>query len=398
VKQFASTVTDRLGVRNVQNPEKGRLSTLTHMEGPMRGKHACAAVAALVLSCLGVAANGAGAAADASESIAGLPSSFQWSSTGPLISPKPDATHDIVSVKDPSVIRYKDRWLVFGTTANTAGDWSLFQTSFTDWSQAAAAPQHFLEEESAIGPGYRAAPQVFYFAPQKKWYLVYQTGLPSYSTTDDPTKPETWSSPKHFQDRMPDIIAQNIGNGFWVDFWVVCDEEMCYLFSSDDNGHLYRSETTARDFPNGFGNTQIVLQDANRFALYEASNVYKIKGTNNYLLLVEAIGSDGRRYFRSWTAKGITGTWTPLAATESNPFARSTNVTFPDGAWTKDISHGEMIRSGVDQTMEIDTRCLRYLYQGMDPAAGGDYSQLPWRLGLLTQMNAGRPCDAGQRE
>lgn len=359
----------------------------------MRRKHACAAVAALVLSCLGVAAS-APAAADAAGRVAGLPASFQWSSTGPLIRPKPDATHDIVSVKDPSVIRYKHRWLVFGTTADTAGDWSLFQTSFNDWSQAAAAPQHFLEQESAIGPGYRAAPQAFYFAPKKKWYLVYQTGLPSYSTTDDPSKPETWSAPKNFQDKMPDIIAQNIGNGFWVDFWVVCDKKMCYLFSSDDNGHLYRSETTVRDFPNGFGNTRIALQDPNRFGLFEASNVYKIKGTNHYLLIVEAIGGDGRRYFRSWTAKGIAGAWKPLAATESNPFARSTNVTFPGGVWTKDISHGEMVRAGVDQTMEIDTHCLQYLYQGMDPSAGGDYSQLPWRLGLLTQMHAGKPCGA----
>ncbi|WP_328814522.1 non-reducing end alpha-L-arabinofuranosidase family hydrolase [Nonomuraea cypriaca] len=60
----------------------------------------------------------------------------------------------------------------------------------------------------ATGPR-RAAPQVFYFAPQKKWYLVYQTGLPSYSTTKDPSKPETWSAPRNFQEEMPDIIRDN---------------------------------------------------------------------------------------------------------------------------------------------------------------------------------------------
>ncbi|WP_207755975.1 hypothetical protein [Nonomuraea cypriaca] len=38
----------------------------------------------------------------------GLPSAFQWTSSGPLISPKPDATHDIVAVKDPTVVRHKD--------------------------------------------------------------------------------------------------------------------------------------------------------------------------------------------------------------------------------------------------------------------------------------------------
>lgn len=73
---------------------------------------------------------------------------------------------------------------------------------------------------------------------------------------------------------------------------------------------------------------------------------------------------------------------------ESNPFARASNVTFPNGQWTRDISHGEMIRSGTDQAMEISSCNLRYLYQGMNPSAGGDYNRLPWRLGLLTQTNS----------
>ncbi|WP_409468509.1 hypothetical protein [Streptomyces sp. HC307] len=36
-----------------------------------------------------------------------LTSTYQWSSTGPVISPKPDASHPVVSVKDPTVVRYK---------------------------------------------------------------------------------------------------------------------------------------------------------------------------------------------------------------------------------------------------------------------------------------------------
>lgn len=320
----------------------------------------------------------------------GLPSSFQWSSSGVLVSPKPNATHDIVSIKDPSVVRFHHRWVVYATTANTAGNWSLVEFDFARWSQAAAAPQHFLDENPAIGTGYRAAPQVFYFAPQHKWYLVYQTGLPSYSTSNDPLDPLSWSAPKNLLDSMPPVIADNIGNGFWVDMWVICDHVNCYLFSSDDNGHLYRSQTTVADFPNGFGNTVIALQDPNRLNVFEASNVYMVKGAHKYLLDVEAIGSDGRRWFRSWTSPALDGQWTPLAATEDNPFIRSSNVTFAPGvtAWTKDFSHGEMIRSGIDQTLTIDPCHLRFLYQGEDPSASGPYSQLPWRLGLLTQTNS----------
>jgi endo-1,4-beta-xylanase len=142
------------------------------------------------------------------------------------------------------------------------------------------------------------------------------------------------------------------------------------------------------NFPNGFTNTVIAMQDANRFALWEASNVYRVAGSNTYLLLIEAIGSDGKRWFRSWTAPAVTGPWQALANTEGNPFARSNNVTFTGTAWTRDISHGEMVRSGVDQTLTISPCNLRYLYQGVDPNATDPYNLLPWRLGLLTQTNS----------
>lgn len=47
-----------------------------------------------------------------------------------------------------------------------------------------------------------------------------------------------------------------------------------------------------------------------------------------------------------------------------------------------------MIHAGVDQTMEINSCRLQYLYQGMAPGSSGDYNKLPWRLGLLTQTNS----------
>ncbi|MFD9937782.1 non-reducing end alpha-L-arabinofuranosidase family hydrolase [Streptomyces massasporeus] len=318
-------------------------------------------------------------------SAAALPSRFSWSSGGALISPKPDATHDIAGIKDPTVVQYNGKYHVFASTASSSG-YNLVYLNFSDWSQASSAPHHYLDR-SAIGRGYRAAPQVFYYAPQRLWYLVYQTGNASYSTNPDISNPNGWSAPRNFYSSMPDIIRQNIGNGHWVDMWVICDSANCHLFSSDDNGHLYRSRTTVGQFPNGFTDTVIALQDS-KYALFEASNVYKVQGSNQYLLLVEAIGSDGRRYFRSWTAGSLAGSWTQLAASEGNPFAKSSNVAFPSGAWTRDISHGEMIRAGHDQTLTIPSCRLQYLYQGMNPNAGGDYNLLPWRLGLLTQTNS----------
>ncbi|WP_371666931.1 non-reducing end alpha-L-arabinofuranosidase family hydrolase [Streptomyces sp. NBC_00289] len=314
-----------------------------------------------------------------------LPSRYSWSSSGQLIAPKPDSTHNIAGIKDPTVVQYNGKYHVFASTASSSG-YNLVYLNFSDWSQAGSATHHYLDR-TAIGSGYRAAPQVFYNAQQRLWYLVYQTGNASYSTNPDISNPNGWSAPRNFYSSMPDIIRQNIGNGYWVDMWVICDSANCYLFSSDDNGHLYRSQTTVGQFPNGFTNTVIALQDSKN-ALFEASNVYKVQGSNQYLLLVEAIGSDGRRYFRSWTSASLAGSWTQLAASESNPFARANNVSFPAGAWTRDVSHGEMIRAGYDQTLTIPACRLQYLYQGLNPNAGGDYNLLPWRLGLLTQTNS----------
>ncbi|WP_329072303.1 non-reducing end alpha-L-arabinofuranosidase family hydrolase [Streptomyces sp. NBC_01429] len=95
---------------------------------------------------------------------------------------------------------------------------------------------------------------------------------------------------------------------------------------------------------------------------------------------------DSPRVYRAWTSPSLDGAWTQIA----NPFAGLTNVTFPNGQWTNDVSHGELIRTGYDQTMEIDPCDLRLLYQGVDPGSTNvPYSQLPYQLGLLTQTN---PC------
>src|SRR5690349_8694695 len=191
----------------------------------------------------------------APRSAAALPSSFSWSSSGALIAPKPDSTHNIAGIKDPTVVYYNGKYHVFASTASAAG-YNLVYLSFSDWSQAGSATHHYLDR-TAVGAGYRAAPQVFYNTQQRLWYLVYQTGNASYSTNPDINNPNGWSAPRNFYSSMPDIIRQNIGNGFWVDMWVICDSANCYLFSSDDNGHLYRSQTSVSQFPNGFTNTVI---------------------------------------------------------------------------------------------------------------------------------------------
>ncbi|MCC3761750.1 hypothetical protein K3N28_01515 [Glycomyces sp. TRM65418] len=359
--------------------------TRTRLLGALAALAAAAALAATALT-----ANAQSPTADEVGAQA-LPTSYSWESTGALIGPKPNPSHNVVSAKDPTVVQDAGgKWHVFFTVANTAGAWSLAYTGFNDWSQASSAPHTFLDANPNIGSRYAAAPHVFYYEPQRLWYLVYQTGLPSYSTTANINDPSSWSAPRNFQSSMPQIVRDNIGDGHWLDYWVICDSTMCYLFSADDNGHVYRAETTVGEFPNGFRNTKIVLQDTKN-NLFEGGAVYQVDDSNTYLLLWESIGSDGARYYRSYTAEGLNGQWRPQAVSQSAPFAGAANVSFPGGAWTRDISHGELIRSGRDQTMDIDTGNFQMLYQGRNPNSGGDYSQLPYRLGLLTLQGAD-PC------
>lgn len=129
--------------------------------------------------------------------------------------------------------------LVYATTANTSGHWIMHYLSFRDWKDAAHATPYYLDQ-SVIGTGCRAAPQLFYCAPQHLWYLEYQTGVPSYSTTIDPTKPDFWSAPKNFMNSMPDLITENIGSGVLGGHGGELRRgellPVLLRFSSDDNG------------------------------------------------------------------------------------------------------------------------------------------------------------------
>ena len=178
---------------------------------------------------------------------------YEWSSTGPLISAIPDSSHTIVAVKDPTAVFYKNSWNIYATTADTSGGWNMVYLRFNNWKQAAAAKPYYMDATPGL-KGYDCAPELFYFTPQKKWYLIYQSGPPQFSTTTDPTKPETWSPPQSFFANEPSGVKG------WLDFWVICDSANCYLFFTNDAGDFFRSQTTVANFPGGFDAPQVIMK------------------------------------------------------------------------------------------------------------------------------------------
>ncbi len=282
-------------------------------------------------------------------------------STDPLATPQ----NGSLAMKDFTCVHYNGKYIVYFTTVDSAGSWGGGMMTFNSWPEMATAQQY----QMPIGT---VAPTLFYFAPKNIWVLTFQWGA-QYLTSTDPTNPNGWSAP------------QTLYSGNSIDATVICDSTNAYLFYAYDDGTIHRASMPIGSFPGTFTNSSVIMTDTTD-NLFESPEVYTVQGaTPQYLMIVEAIGAAGR-YFRSFTATNLGGSWTPLAATESNPFAGKNNVTFPDGnVWTSDISGGDIVRNNPDQTQTIDPSNLQFLYQGQTPTSGlTNYTQIPWRPGVLT--------------
>ncbi|MEY2410091.1 MAG: hypothetical protein QOF48_2761 [Verrucomicrobiota bacterium] len=330
-----------------------------------------------------------------------LTGDFRWRAGDPVLSPAERTNDRCFSVKDPTIVFSGGRWHLFSTIRSVRSTHQIEYCSFTDWPMAAASERHILDgslahatnrgmEGSAAGRigrpatnGYFCAPQVFWFEPHHKWYMIYQANdksrkvalQPVFSTSTNIAAPHSWTGPSFLYPAHPDNVES------WIDFWVICDDTRAHLFFTSNNGKFWRAETKLAEFPYGWTRPEVVL----RGDIFEASHTYGLKGREQFLTIIEAIGERGRRYYKAYTADRLDGKWEPLAASAEKPFASPRNVQFTGTPWSDSFSHGEMLRTGADQRMEIDPENLVLLYQGVRDGrrAGKPYGEIPWELGLL---------------
>jgi len=307
-----------------------------------------------------------------------FPSSFKWTSSGPLAEPKSPPGHNFACLKDFTVVKWQNMFVVYATVYDTKSTYSGVNIDFTDWSKMATADQIWMETTPA---GATVSPSLIYLTPKNQWVLTFQWGF-KYATSSDPTQPSKWSAPKS-------LFASRVANSETgpMDPTVICDSARCYLFFTASNGNIYRSSMPIDNFPSTFTSHETIWAESNKYDAFEAVQVYAVKGTGKYLMVVGAIGPSGQRYFRAFSADSLGGKFTPIpgASSEAKPFAGKNNVTFSGTPWTNDIGQGDIVRENPSETQTIDPCNLQFLYQGRDPTkVSSNDGEMPYRPGLLT--------------
>ncbi len=310
-----------------------------------------------------------------------------WEYSAPLIAPEKREEDPSRAQKDPTVVFHGGKWHVF-MTVKLPGRSAIEYCSFEKWEDADKSQRTILKVSDG---DYYGAAQVFYFEPHEKWYLIYQMGVPgakfmwvAYSTTTTVSDPDSWTKARPILDGGEDDPRKQGG----LDYWIICDDERAYLFITSLNGKMWRLWTKVEDFPKGFDHCELALEAK----IFEASHTYRLKGTDKFLTIIE---ENGRRYYKAYLADRLDGPWIPLADTAERPFAGWKNIrpAADVESWTDNISHGELIRDGIDQNLIVDPNNLRFLFQGMLDAhkSGKGYGQFQWRLGMLTPVTQSSP-------
>lgn len=301
-----------------------------------------------------------------------------WTTGDPVFLPGPAGSFDEVAVKDPSIVFAQGMWHLF-YTARSRDQYSTGYVCAPRLQPLQSASRHQLRILAGNGQ-YACAPQVFYFEPQSRWYLIFQTReanyQPTFCTTTTLTEPDSWSPPTP-------LLAKDTA-AKWIDFWVICDASTAYLFYTQAHRSVMVRSTSLEAFPHGWGPAREVFAP-----VHEAVHIYKVKGRDTYHMIYE-LNEAGVRSFGLATAETLVGPWTRV----TNCYATGGQLQYSRTGkrWAEMVSHGELIRAGFDQRMEYEPQNLRWLFQGLRiEQMKGPYESLPWKLGIMANPKGDLP-------
>jgi hypothetical protein len=293
-----------------------------------------------------------------------------WAVHEPILRPGPKGSFSEISVKDPSIVYAHCAWHLF-FTARSREEYTTGYVSAPDLSGLQSAPRHELNMIRGK-TRYGCAPQVFFYAPQGLWYLLFQNRdanyQPAFSTTKTIANPQSWSKP------LP--LMRKDEQAKWIDFWIICDDTKAHLFYTQAHRGVVVRATSLTEFPHGWGKGQEVLT-----GVHEAVHIYRVKGHTQFHMIYE-LNRDGVRSFGLATAASLMGPWNKV----TDDYATTDQLTCngQSTVWTDMVSHGEVVRSGYDQHLEYDPEACQWIIQGIRrEAVKGPYPSLPWKLGII---------------
>jgi len=296
-----------------------------------------------------------------------------WQVGPPTLRPGPAGSFDSVAVKDPSIVFYEGNWHLF-FTARGRGAYTTGYVRAPRLDQLQDAVRYELPKLRSKKERYGCAPQIFYFAPHKKWYLLFQNRDSNYqpmlSHNVEISDVDGWSNPQP-------LLSKDHPEK-WIDFWIICDTDEAHLFYTQGHKGIMHRSTRLADFPHNWGTANEVFAD-----VHEAAHIYKVKDHAQYHMIYERNTPQGRCYGLA-TADTLRGPWKK----STDQYATGEQLQDGEGGkkWTEMVSHGEALRSGYDQRLEYDPAEGRWLIQGILRSDSHlPYPTLPWQLGIITK-------------
>ena len=225
---------------------------------------------------------GVGASPLSSRETCSLPTTYRWTSTGPLATPK----SGWVALKDFTAAPYKGQHLVYATTHDTGSTWGSMNFGlFTNWTDMASASQNKMTSATVT-------PTPFFFAPRTPGSWPTNGGRPP-SPTGRPTTPPSQNGWLAAHTLFSGTISGS-STGV-IDQTLIGGDTNMYLFFAGDNGKIYRASMPVGNFPGSFGTASTTVLSDTTNNLFEAVQVYKLQPAaqpqQQYLMLVEALHS-----------------------------------------------------------------------------------------------------------